>query len=151
MKLFALLACPLLLACASMTVSTSYDDDPEAPDAEPDRPTITETDPGTKIDEIDSDAYELGEIEIEGDVLKIEVSYGGGAEEHEFALYWNGMMLRSYPGQIHVFLKHDANGDTAEAYLTETLEFDLTTLNKPVIIHVHGNEGDPVTVQYGER
>lgn len=147
MKFIALFTCPLLLACASINPYASDEGEPDAPD----RPTITQVDRGTKIDEIDSDAYELGEIEIEDDVLKIEVRYAGGAEEHLFALYWNGIMLRSYPGQIHVFLKHDAQDDMAEAYLTRTLEFDLTTLNKPVVIHIHGNDGDPITVQYGEH
>ena len=150
MKPLALLLCPLLLACAAVT-TTANDDAPDTPEEEA-LPTITRVEPGTDIDEIHCDDFELGDVEIEDDVLKIEVSYSGGAEEHEFGLYWNGVMLRSYPGQIHVHLKHDANGDAAEAYLTETIEFDLTTLNQPVISHIHGpGEDNSATVQYGER
>ena len=156
-----LFACPLavamvcpLIGCStddSQTVSHNADDPQPAPE-EPVTLPITQPDRDTDINEIHSDPFELGDVTIEGDTLLVTVSYGGGAEDHDFTLYWNGITLRSFPGQIHVQLKHDANGDNAEAYLTETLRFDLSDLNQPLIIHIHGyGEDDTQTVQYGER
>lgn len=143
-----------LIACStqdSQAVSHSADD-PVPPADTPRTLPITQPDRDTDIGEIRSDPFQLGEVKIEGDVLLVTVSYGGGAEEHDFALYWNGITLRSFPGQIHVMLKHDANGDAAEAYLTQTLRFDLSDMIQPLIIHVHGHgEDDRKTVQYGER
>lgn len=154
----SLLAAAALLAplpaCStadSQSVSHSADDPAPAPE-EPAVLPITQPDRDTDIGAIPSDAFALGDVKIEGDTLLVTVSYGGGAAEHDFALYWNGITLRSFPGQIHVQLKHDANGDNAEAYLTQTLRFDLSGLNQPLIIHVHGHgEDDVETVQYGER
>lgn len=158
----ALLACPLaaalvcpLLACSAIdnadTVTHNADDPAPAPQ-EPETLPITQPDPDTDFTQLPSDSFQLGEVAIEGDTLLVTVSYGGGAAEHDFTLYWNGITLRSFPGQIHVQLKHDANGDAAEAYLTETLRFDLSDLNQPLIIHIHGHgEDDRKTVQYGER
>lgn len=143
-----------LIACStqdSQAVSHSADD-PAPPADAPRTLPIIQPDRDTDITTIESDPFELGEVAIEGDVLLVTVSYGGGAREHEFAMYWNGITLRSFPGQVHVMLKHDANGDNAEAYLTETLRFDLSQFNQPLVIHVHGHgEDDCETVGYGER
>lgn len=153
----ALLAAALLAplpACSTAdahSVSHSAEDPAPAPE-EPVVLPITQPDRGIDINAIPSDAFALGEVTIEGDTLLVTVSYAGGAAEHDFALYWNGITLRSYPGQVHLMLKHDANGDTAEAYLTQTLRFDLSDMVQPLILHIHGHrEDDTATVQYGER
>ncbi|XAL97937.1 hypothetical protein OT109_10030 [Phycisphaeraceae bacterium D3-23] len=157
----ALLACPFALAmicpltaCSSddsQAVSHNADDrqpEPEAPETLP----ITRPNGDIDIATVHNDPFQLGGVAIEGDTLLITVSYGGGAEDHDFTLYWNGITARSFPGQINVQLKHNANGDTAEAYLTETLRFDLSGMQQPLVIHVHGHGADDrSTVQYGER
>lgn len=142
-----LLIFPLVILLA---FSAALADEP-APDDEPKLPGITKVEPGTKIDDIKSDAFTMSEVTIEGDVLKIKVSYSGGAEEHGFKLYWNQIVARSYPGKTTINLKHNANGDTAEALLTETLEFDLTAIIKPMIITVVTDHGDKGTVQYDKQ
>lgn len=135
----------LALGCAAIA-----DDAPEEAPAEPERPGITRTEPGTNIREIHSDPFELGEAVIEGDVLKITVSYSGGAAEHDFTLYWSGISTRSLPPQLPMSLKHNANGDAAEAMITETIELDLTSLNKPCVLNIHTDHGGRATVRYGE-
>ncbi|MFI4860961.1 MAG: hypothetical protein ACIAXF_09805 [Phycisphaerales bacterium JB063] len=155
-----LLACLLtaalglpLAACSaddSQSISRDADDpqpEPEAPDLLP----ITRPDGDTDLAALPSDPFQLGEVAIEDGVLLVTVSYSGGAADHDFTLYWNGITARSFPGQVHFQLKHDAHGDMAEAYLTQTLRFDLGDLIKPLIIHLHGHgEDDRATVQYGE-
>lgn len=151
MKTKTLLILPLLILFAACTaLATGPIADEEKPEDEPKRPGITKVEPGTKIEDIKSDAFEMSDVTIEGDVLKIKVSYAGGHEEHDFALYWNQIVARSYPGKTTIHLKHDANGDMAEALLSETLEFDLTAINKPMIITVVNDHGDKATVQYGK-
>ena len=87
---------------------------------------------------------------IEGGVLEIQVSYAGGNKEHEFTLYWNGITTRSYPPQTNLYLKHDANGDMAEALITQTLKFDLAEMNKPMVMTVRTDHGDLAKVTYGK-
>ena len=141
-----LLILPLVILFA---LSTAFADDP-APDEKPKLPGITKVEPGTKIKDIKSDAFTMGAVTIEGDVLKIKVSYSGGMKDHDFKLYWNQIVARSFPGKTTINLKHDANGDNAEALITETLEFDLTAINKPMIITIVTDHGDKATVQYGK-
>jgi hypothetical protein len=151
MKTKTLMILPVLILFAACTaLATGPAADEEKPEEKPKLPGITKVEPGTKIKDIKSDAFTMSGATIQGDVLKIKVSYAGGAKEHDFKLYWNGIVARSYPGKTTINLKHDANGDNAEALLTETLEFDLSTINKPMIITVRTDHGDKATVQYGE-
>jgi hypothetical protein len=147
MKTTTLLILPLLILFAACTVTANS---PSAAEEAPKIPGITKVEPGTKIDDIKSDDFDMKKVVIDGGVMKIDVSYPGGAKEHEFTLYWNGIVARSYPGKTTVVLKHNANGDNAEALLTETLQFDLAKMNKPMIITAINDHGDKHTVQYGE-
>lgn len=142
-----LLLTPLLvlgLVCVAMA------DGPIAAEEAPKIPGVTRVEPGTKIKDIKSDPFTMKKAVVEGGVLKIDVSYAGGAKDHEFTLYWNGIVARSYPGKTSVHLKHNANGDMAEALITKTLEFDFAEMTKPLIITVLTDHGDPIRVEYGE-
>ncbi len=155
MKRATLLILPLLTfgtACGVLTNhAIAYDPAPKKePEEAPKRPGITTVDPDKKIDDIKSDTFKMSEATIEGDVLKIKVSYSGGVKKHEFNLYWNQIVAKSYPGKTTINLKHNANGDAAEALITETLEFDLTAINKPMVITIKTDHGDSIRVQYGE-
>lgn len=70
----------------------------------------------------------IDEALIEGDLLKLKVSYSGGYETHDFALIFQGVFMESNPVQADLFLSHDAHDDPAEAWITEELQFDLTPL-----------------------
>ncbi|MEM1355122.1 MAG: hypothetical protein AAGC44_15700 [Planctomycetota bacterium] len=138
----------VILALVGVVIADDgADDDP----AEPQRPGITRVGPGTDIREIASDPFQLDSAVVEGNVLKITVTYAGGREEHAFALYWSGISTRSRPPQLPMVLKHDANGDMAEALITRTIEFDLGALNRHAIINIRTDHGDSARVEYGER
>ncbi len=62
---------------------------------------------------------------IEGDALLLDVSYGGGCEEHGFGGCWDGGFDLSQPPGAGLSLWHDANGDGCEAALEETVELSL--------------------------
>ncbi|MXV84995.1 hypothetical protein F4X88_01610 [Candidatus Poribacteria bacterium] len=65
---------------------------------------------------------------ITGDVLTLSVSYSGGCEAHNFTLITSGGFLESNPVQLQAVLAHDANGESCEAWVTETYHFNVSPL-----------------------
>lgn len=51
-----------------------------------------------------------------------------GCKDHEFEMFSSGEYGKSYPPKLIIFLKHVNNGDMCKALLTETLEFDLSSI-----------------------
>ncbi len=70
----------------------------------------------------------IGAVALEGDVLLVDVTYGGGCEEHLFDLFWDGSFLESFPVQAQLQLTHGGAPDFCEALISERLRFDLTPL-----------------------
>lgn len=57
-------------------------------------------------------------------------------------------MLESFPAQVSLNLHHNSNGDACEAFLTETLLFDLEALGGgPLIINLTGSEVESVMLE----
>lgn len=68
-------------------------------------------------------------VSVEGDTLSVEVGYGGGCEEHLFSICWpDATFLESSPVQVNLEIWHGGEADMCEAYLTDTLTFDLSPL-----------------------
>ncbi|MEM1054293.1 MAG: hypothetical protein AAGI52_02105 [Bacteroidota bacterium] len=65
-------------------------------------------------------------VELDGDTLRVTVSYGGGCAEHEFRL-----RDQRVGGQTEVWLSHDAGGDGCEAYITRRLAVFAGGLDAP--------------------
>lgn len=85
------------------------------------------------------DPYSTNGIAITGDLLEVDLSYSGGCADHEFTACWNGAVAQSFPPQVFFDLVHDSNGDLCEAWLTETLRFDLgPVLTPPTLVHIAG-------------
>lgn len=77
----------------------------------------------------DPDApIEVSAASVEGDTLSVEVSHGGGCEEHLYGLCWEPDWAESHPVQVRLEVLHEDNDDGCEAYLTTTVTFDLTPL-----------------------
>ena len=76
-----------------------------------------------------NDAVIINEVEIMGDCLCVNVSYGGGCEDHEFSMgvVWPECGTPPVPPPA-LYLCHNANNDMCEAYITETVCFDLSLL-----------------------
>ena len=72
-----------------------------------------------------SDGYDLGAINLEGDFLDLELSYGGGCADHEVDVVLRGPWLESFPVQANMEIAHEDNDDPCDAFLTETRSFDL--------------------------
>ena len=71
------------------------------------------------------DDYVLNDAAISGDALSVSVSYGGGCETHAFTLVIAVSFTEASPVQLPAVLRHDANGDACEAWLTHSYVFDL--------------------------
>ncbi len=71
-----------------------------------------------------------GGASIEGDTLSVDVGYGGGCQEHEFVLCWPGGAFVTDGERDAAALEiwHGGVRDNCEAYLSETLTFDLVPL-----------------------
>lgn len=106
---------PITLLFVFMLLSCSEDD-----------PIVGEnhTKPGTVCSSQESDEFELLNVTIEEAMIKIEVSYAGGCEEHEFCIDWPDAITAIYPPDFAVILNHDANEDGCEALITETIIFN---------------------------
>jgi hypothetical protein len=86
-----------------------------------------------------SDWYDLAALEMDGAELLVTLSYSGGCETHSWELCWDGSVAESYPMQVWLELGHDSGNDACEAYITETLRFDVTSIGTtPTIIHLGG-------------
>lgn len=66
--------------------------------------------------------------EINGDKLIIRVRYGGGCRIHTFQFNWDGVIMESFPPQVNFDLTHNSHDDPCRALLSETFQFDLSTL-----------------------
>ena len=103
----------------------------------------------------------ISNLKIEGDILKLNVDYGG-CEKQKFNLVWNGEYLKSIPPQVNLHLSGDNNDSekiTCARIWYETLEFDLKKLksagDKTVIINFFQSPSSTpkykLTYNYGEE
>ena len=86
------------------------------------------------------DLYGINEIEIVENQLLINVSYGGGCEQHDFLVLSSNTQINDDGNQIDaLFLSHDANNDGCEALIIENhLCFDISNiLNGQVVYFSH--------------
>lgn len=83
---------------------------------------------GGNTKEFGTDRYVLNAATITGDMLRINVSYGGGCRTHQFTLIASDSFLESFPVQLRITLAHNANNDLCRAWLTEDYHLDLTPI-----------------------
>ncbi|MFH0842113.1 MAG: hypothetical protein V1903_05770 [Bacteroidota bacterium] len=79
-----------------------------------------------------SDPFELDSIIFSGDSVGITVSYPGGCKQHTFEIVWSGTLSDTEPPQTGMIIIHHANGDACEAYITETLFFNVSDLTDTI-------------------
>jgi len=75
-----------------------------------------------------SDPVTIYAVEVRGDSVDLNVTFGGGCNDHTFTLLSAAAWMESYPVQVAVRLSHDAHGDACDALLTRVLRFDLSPL-----------------------
>lgn len=96
-----------------------------------------------------NDQYTINTVELNGDILTIDVKYGGGCKEHIFSLFGSPGFMKSKPVQTDIMLSHNANNDICKVLImSQKLSFDLTPLKEiwqqrygesgTIIIHLQG-------------
>lgn len=85
-------------------------------------------DPNRETPETKGKTYRIKSYSIEGNILSIEVSYRGGCGQHNFELYSNGLLKKSLPPQIDVYLEHQKENETCSEDIKQTLKFDIAAL-----------------------
>lgn len=91
--------------------------------------------------------YTLDSISIKSDTLNVMVKYSGGCNDHCFNIFWQGMVMDSYPVQVGLELLHNGNGDMCDGYLIKTLTFDLNTLKKDLNL----KSGESAVLKIGSK
>lgn len=102
------------------------------------------------------DPLTFNDVQLKKNILKFNMSYGGGCEEHEFQLFATSFM-ESYPVQVNILLSHEDNNDPCDMWLTETLIFNILPLKNSynelyeesgtIIINIQGWE-DPINYNF---
>ena len=85
------------------------------------------------LGDLETDAYEIA---IAGDaapavmdgILTVTLSRGGGCESHDFTLVAAPGFREGQPVELPFAIVHDGKDDRCEAYLTDQVAFDLTTI-----------------------
>ncbi|WP_422079459.1 hypothetical protein [Ulvibacterium sp.] len=69
-------------------------------------------------------------IERSGTLLRVDVSYGGGCQNHYFDVVWDGIVQEIFPCKTGLIISHrkDNNDFGCNRVITDTLEIDLAEL-----------------------
>jgi hypothetical protein len=73
-----------------------------------------------------SDPISISNLRIQGNKMLIDVSYGGGCEDHQFQVIGSPMISKSLPPVRAIQLVHVANGDKCKMNVMKTLEVDIS-------------------------
>lgn len=98
------------------------------------------------------DPVTINDAKIIQNKLILNISYGGGCQNHEFLLIGTGDYAESYPVQTQILLSHNSNNDTCLAFFTRLITFDLTPLKQhyqnvynegsaTIVLHIDGGNG----------
>ncbi len=72
--------------------------------------------------------YSIENMEINGDTLKVNISYTGGCKEHEFSLIGSDHFAYTNPLQAFVAITQNTYDDSCSNDVSENLMFDLLPL-----------------------
>ena len=96
-----------------------------------------------------NDAFTVDKASIEGDLLTLYVTYGGGCKTHEFKAYASDVYMKSMPPKLGITVEHNANQDLCKALVSDTVVFDLSTVKYPgkdkdytIVLSVNNYKGD---------
>lgn len=75
------------------------------------------------------DHFTFNTVHLKKDVIRINISYGGGCADHEFALIASSFM-ESEPVQVNVVLSHEDHDDPCDMWITQEEVFNLVPLKR---------------------
>lgn len=75
------------------------------------------------------DPVSINNVKLVENNLFMNISYGGGCEEHEFTLIATTFM-ESEPVQVNIILSHEDNDDPCDMWINENHSYNLLPLKK---------------------
>ena len=96
-------------------------------------------------DSLENDPVKINDVFIDGDLLVINLSYSGGCKDHVINLIRDNPWCGTPPLPPPTFaIRHDANDDLCEAWITKTFKFDISKVQEgnesPLKIIFQANE-----------
>ncbi|MBX7052586.1 MAG: hypothetical protein K1X54_11170 [Flavobacteriales bacterium] len=99
-----------------------------------------------------TDPFDVLSTEVKGDMLILEIQYGGGCQEHDFSMTTNLMWMKSMPPQLNLYLEHENHDDNCRALITRKLAFDLKECRysngNVVVLIINGDRDKSTRYQY---
>lgn len=94
--------------------------------------------------DLHSDYFTLDSLVIDGDILRITASYGGGCGDAVFDLYYTNRIMESMPPKTVLLLVFTDN-DPCRAIVNKTLEFSLEPFrsfaeNDGIVVKISGTD-----------
>ena len=74
------------------------------------------------------DGFYIDSSSVIADTLRVYVAYSGGCKEHDFFLFGSTAWAETDPPVMPAVIIHDGHWDTCEAFIHETLRFDLSPI-----------------------
>jgi hypothetical protein len=81
------------------------------------------------MDSLTTDYYDIDSMAVEGHMLKVFVSYGGGCGNADFEMYYQPQKILVMPHRTYLFLKFTDN-DPCRSIVNKELQFDLSVMDK---------------------
>lgn len=85
----------------------------------------------------------ISNVNVEGNLMKLSISYSGGCEKHNFRLIGTEAIQKSLPPKRGIMLYHDSNNDSCREMKDENLIFDISAFAYPggeIILNLQGWE-----------
>lgn len=89
----------------------------------------------------------LVSTQVRDHYVRLDLEYSGGCEDHEFAVWWSGLVGPSSPPDVAMTIQHHDHGDGCEALIRESIWLDLSPLHQVglgtdrFLIRFHGLPG----------
>lgn len=106
------------------------------------------------------DPYDIHNVSVNMGLIHFTIGYSGGCKNHSFQLYAKEEFMESDPVQVDIMLSHDDKDDLCEAYVRDTIVFDLTALKQKwqneyqkqsgtIIMHIE-NHTEAIRYSFGQ-
>ena len=118
------------LVCANPadTVSITADDLRKQPGPKPPAVQLVKIREGVKWSSLKLDEYWLERFSIQGDILTIRVTYGGGCKDDDVGLVAFKTTFTADRAEVDLIVTHNSYNDPCEAIEGDNYRFDLTDI-----------------------
>lgn len=97
--------------------------------------------------------FQVLDMALEGNLLKVVFQYSGGCEEHDFNAHFNGGWLKSLPPQAVLDFEHlNPKDDACRSLVKDTVFYNLDAIKYPggneVVVKTTANKKLSISYKY---